>query len=925
MTMLWSSLLMVLVVLLNLYSTLAETKMTRTKPNWFDPVLSSNGYVGHIKENERLVQLEPRLYASDADLINSPNGKICGYELSRHKHDDSIETTPNLPFIVEFNNEQAVIKLKSDIEKIDCEIKQTYRLFIRAYDCADINQRRYSERSSLIITVDDVNEYPPVFTHKSYLFKLHQDQVCSSCRVEATDDDCLNSNHRVCDYQIRTPNVPFGIDSNGSISITKPLNGDKYEFDVVAIDCYPSSSIENIKLISEPARVTIKIIKSCKPKVTDENPAKLTIQSDHTHIFDTVHVDTCDETCAVEDIVSTVTLDSDGIDSGCNLEQCAFDDHEYVIIPKDVDYNQAPQTHYTSFDGINQALLVRKKDFSGQLKTQFAIHRNRHHAALFIHDGHLKLLIRKGPVSSSDKNVYSSEWIWQLSQLKDGQWHSYKLFVDYPNKIDLYVDNQLFVPNDDNYRVVDDFALPIIEETGDTVFSVGACWHGRASRMVQHFHGQLSGLLIEQKEELPRSTACTQNCQQYLDMPDIQKESGFEFVSNFNRSVWTLRSDSSESMEQLLKHIVYRNTLEPIGPSGQRTVSIETAIKCLGENYTYNLPTFSRRLSIDEKIRPTNIELKGDTNFHLKEETLDQGIYLFRNLSIFTDALKKDQVDISDCSINTSPDFSSGEKFIIPDENLEINNIRKDLTQTGLVLSGFGSIDTYQFILQQILFLSKSPIKYVDRTFSLICIGAQEQISTNEIRIEIHVEKQVQRSAPVAAALSNKLYVDNDPIKENLFDIDDSAETVGKLTAWPIAIGICISVSIASVLILYLVVRIRSANKQRNTLSNPGDDMHSQMEWEDDIGLNIIVNPLDETKKSVPTMNVPNMEQVMDMDEYEGTSSEEDENDECDDHSHNDYSSEEDDTYETNQIHAKKRHHQLEWDDEALEYGPKKV
>jgi hypothetical protein len=43
--------------------------------------------------------------------------------------------------------------------------------------------------------------------------------------------------------------------------------------------------------------------------------------------------------------------------------------------------------------------------------------------------------------------------------------------------------------------------------------------------MAQHFHGQLSGLLIEQKEEIDRSVACIQDCQQYLDMPDIQSQS----------------------------------------------------------------------------------------------------------------------------------------------------------------------------------------------------------------------------------------------------------------------------------------------------------------------------------------------------------------------------------------------------------------
>jgi hypothetical protein len=61
--------------------------------------------------------------------------------------------------------------------------------------------------------------------------------------------------------------------------------------------------------------------------------------------------------------------------------------------------------------------------------------------------------------------------------------------------------------------------------------------------------------------------------------------------------------------------------------------------------------------------------------------------------------------------------------------------------------------------------------------------------------------------------------------------------------------------------------------------------------------------------------------------EYEGTSSEEDDDgDEYDGHSHNEYSSEgDDDDYENNQIYQKKHNHQLEWDDAAMEYGPKKV
>jgi hypothetical protein len=53
-------------------------------------------------------------------------------------------------------------------------------------------------------------------------------------------------------------------------------------------------------------------------------------------------------------------------------------------------------------------------------------------------------------------------------------------------------------------------------------------------------------------------------------------------------------------------------------------------------------------------------------------------------------------------------------------------------------------------------------------------------------------------------------------------------------------------------------------------------------------------------------------------------SSDDDDGDEYenDGRNHNEYSSEDD---ENDQIHPRKVDHQLEWDDAAIEYGPKKV
>lgn len=46
-------------------------------------------------------------------------------------------------------------------------------------------------------------------------------------------------------------------------------------------------------------------------------------------------------------------------------------------------------------------------------------------------------------------------------------------------QIDLYVDGQLVVTNKENFQVIKDHALKVIDGTEDTIFAVGACWHGK--------------------------------------------------------------------------------------------------------------------------------------------------------------------------------------------------------------------------------------------------------------------------------------------------------------------------------------------------------------------------------------------------------------------------------------------------------------
>lgn len=58
-------------------------------------------------------------------------------------------------------------------------------------------------------------------------------------------------------------------------------------------------------------------------------------------------------------------------------------------------------------------------------------------------------------------------------------------------KVDLYIDENLFVPTQDSFRVVQDVALTVIEGTEDTVFTLGACWHGKTKNYLIKFYSDI--------------------------------------------------------------------------------------------------------------------------------------------------------------------------------------------------------------------------------------------------------------------------------------------------------------------------------------------------------------------------------------------------------------------------------------------------
>ena len=78
-------------------------------------------------------------------------------------------------------------------------------------------------------------------------------------QVEATDGDIGAEYGRICKYATVTSDHPFSIDTDGLVSLSRPLGPEalrQYVFAVSAIDCGGNVSPQN-------ALVTITVTKDC--------------------------------------------------------------------------------------------------------------------------------------------------------------------------------------------------------------------------------------------------------------------------------------------------------------------------------------------------------------------------------------------------------------------------------------------------------------------------------------------------------------------------------------------------------------------------------------------------------------------------------------------------------------------------------------
>lgn len=107
-----------------------------------------------------------------------------------------------------------------------------------------------------------------------------------------------------------------------------------------------------------------------------------------------------------------------------------------------------------------------------------------------------------------------------------------------------------------------------------------------------------------------------------------------------------------------------------------------------------------------------------------------------------------------DCTITAEPILATSEQLILPD------NIKqeKDVTEEGVLITGVDSIDSYQYLLRQIAYKSASPVRYIDRAFTLSCAGADEDVFTNEIRVKVRIYHHYYQGRKKNLAINNLFF-----------------------------------------------------------------------------------------------------------------------------------------------------------------------
>ncbi|XP_076320590.1 calsyntenin-1-like [Tachypleus tridentatus] len=906
-----------------------------------DKVGPDVGYHAIVKENEKIVEVIPRIRVVDVEPVRF---------LVNSKHHGEI------PFRVQITNSkkgEAVLVAKT---ALNCEKRKSYK-----FDIAAVGRNgEVSENITVHLTVEDVNEYAPVFLQDSYIMDVDEERMYNNIiQVKAEDRDCTPKYSDICKYEILTPDQPFTIDSEGRIKNTEPLSWERshnHILRVVAFDCGMKRS--------KPTSVNIRVNEVCHigwKGVYDR--IEYVPESGQQKLFPSARLNLCDVPCKPEKLSARITLSTGHIGKGCDRDTYSvesqrklcgantesvdllpipelgatwtrnlpmdegresdqiyeFDGATSVVIPETI-LNHNLTDNFTVTFWMKHEPLPEPNHTSHHTKEHIICNsddhvHNRHHYSIFVRNCRLILLLRREFYQERPSVFRPAEWRWKLPEVCDNQWHHFAVSVKFP-QASLYVDGQVFKVTANNPEVIDDWPLHPMKGV-NTTFVVGACWQGRENKTNFHFHGYLAGLsLLRGETENLEVLSCLHQCKESLEEPSTDLlEPGMELMTNSEKTQVTMEGNNKENLEKLVSNVMYWNSRKFPTP-GRRNLYLDTVVMC-SNGKPQKVPEIKSYVMVMQPEEPS-IVINGTSNLAREYKAFKEGIELFNTISLtvdqnheeeFSDVVVTIDNKVDKCSIQVYPPLNPDHEYFRLPQNLMLHlRVHHRDHKEGVIIYGADKIHNYELILRQILYFNRKPAYYLNRAFKLVCFELNDRFVSNEyIQTLTVIHPRAEPSHEVENHV-NPIHIAHAQVNKQKVDIQhpnvksehvntnglDGRETVTKTSAshaMTVIIVVCVGFLVS--MIVLGVIRIRAAHRR----SRESREDEQEMAW-DDSSLTITVNPMDQ-------IDQPNKAKPLQEDE---------DSDSSDDGSsyHDGESSEE----ETEQV----KERDLEWDNSNISF-----
>eukprot|EP00795_Rhopilema_esculentum_P007226 gene7226-12909_t len=837
-----------------LCSATAQLQVFVVHVNEHKPIMSAAKYYCYVNENERSVEVRPRIRAIDRD--EGQAGKIRDLRI-REK---------GIPFKVVLED-NGYAKLVAT-EDLDAESVSEYRFSIYAVDNG--TRARKSERSRVYCEVVDVNEFAPIFKHPFYDIEVEKGTIYKNLiQLEAVDQDISSKNGKVCNYVIVERDVPFSIGSNGVLSLQEELASSfpsNFLFHVRATDCASKISdddaVVRVKVKNQTRTVTQSLSGhkgDCKIGVAMKEIATLQYPSctNELPLVSNVHITECGDLKEHKISVSAV-LDTSSVQKGCErshdpvtsiYSQCGFNEVIELLPNTGPSWMEDTATEETIqgqtnhvFDGTSATRLP--KGLLGEnwhdsftiaawilvktsAKPQFVLSLSDgmqlgyNYIGLYVVNKHNDDRSRVGFVlsKSNGKCRLHEEWVVDVSNLK---WRHVAVVVDHCN-LQLQVDGRPVEP------VGEAETLQVQQAHIQPKYVIGGRWVGTKEKYTDFFRGKISHMVFTKK--LVKNFNCILKCKENIDLR-LQLPSGFQLERVSDKMSLSISGRGTlTSLRKILKSVVYVNKVPYPNPA-TRHIHIEATVDDV------MLPRVTVDVEVPKHVGPS-IKLAGKCDNSVKTYgSIESGLRVCPDIDINMDGCLR---FLDEGLVVINSDIIGTGNLSVPQPVLKRFGLTASFSVNVLRISGVARYTDYVEVLRNVFFVPSLVSTQKSMEVKMEVSAENGRFSSNELVVGIEIKQENSQSAtdsPFVFYLHSKA---DESAGSLVMDKIKSSSNGGGIVVITVILSLTVVVAVAG----FVIVKVHRKNRDEDIVES--DFRTAELLWDNEglpATMNITLNPL---------------------------------------------------------------------------------